>query len=230
MTLLWLLKGCLRMARPERFINSLSFQHLKCSLELDLSNIHGRGLFPSKKDINSFILDEMKIGPAELVGVQHHPRFPKVFIQFGNEQDLTRAELKVKDGLRMKSKGIKIFGYRCDAPMVTIVLNGMDMTIAEGEIRRVLGEFGTVVTCERGKNIDLSTATHFVTDGTWMIRMTPRFRVKPPETIYYYGASGAIQTWILNYDGVGSSCILCGIQGHMGFRCNSLAPRGGEAG
>ena len=218
------------MSRPERFINSLSFQYLTQSIELDLSNIHGRGMFPSKKEINSFIMDEMGIGPGVLRGVQHHPRFPKVHLQFLKDEDMQVAELKVKDGLMMKSKKIKIFGYRCDKPMVTIVLNGQDMDIEEGEIKRVLEKYGKVVTCERGRNVDLSTAQHFVTDGTWTIRMTPKLRVQTPETIYYFGPSGVVQTWVLTYDGVGSSCILCGIQGHMGFRCNSLIPRGGRLG
>ena len=216
--------------RPERFINSLSFQYLTQSIELDLSNIHGRGMFPSKKEINSFIMEEMGIGPGVLRGVQHHPRFPKVHLQFLKDEDMQVAELKVKDGLVMQCKKLKIYGYRCDQPMVTIVLNGQDMDIEDGEIKRVLEKYGTVVTCERGKNIDLSTSDHFVTDGTWTIRMTPKLRVQTPETIYYFGPSGAIQTWVLNYDGVGSSCILCGIQGHMGFRCNSLIPRGGRLG
>ena len=218
------------MSRPERFINSLSFQYLTQSIELDLSNIHGRGMFPSKKEINSFIMNEMSIGPGVLRGVQHHPRFPKVHLQFLKDEDMLVAELKVKDGLMMQSKKIKIFGYRCDKPMVTIVLNGQDMDIKEDEIKRVLEKYGKVVTCERGRNVDLSTSEHFVTDGTWTVRMTPEITTKPPETIYYFGPSGAVQTWVLTYDGVGSSCILCGVQGHMGFRCNSLVPRGGRLG
>ena len=213
--------------RQERFINSLSFQFLTRTLELDLSNIHGRGMFPNKKDIHSFIMDEMGIKAGMLRGVQHHPRFPKVHLQFINEVDLQAAEIKVKDGLLMKSKKIKIFGYRCDKPMISMTLNGQDMDVEEEEIRRVLGKHGLVVTCERGRNVDLSTSEHFVTDGTWTIRMTPDMRKKPPETIYYFGPSGSVSTWILTYDGVGSSCILCGLQGHMGFRCNSLAPRNG---
>ena len=214
--------------RPERFINSLSFQHLTDTLELDLSNIHGKGMYPSKKEVHMFIMNEMGVGPAELRGVQHHPRFPKVHLQFLEEGDLQRAEMKVKDGLEMRAKKIKIFGYRCDVPMVTIIVNGQDMDIEEHEVRRVLGNYGTVVTAERGKNIDLSVDNHFVTDGTWVVRMTPSIRTKPPETIYYMGYGGNVQTWILTYDGVGSSCVLCGIQGHVSFRCNSVAPRGGK--
>ena len=172
-------------------------------------------MFPSKKEVNNFIMDEMGIGPGVLRGVQHHPRFPKVHLQFLKDEDMLVAELKVKDGLMMQSKKIKIFGYRCDKPMVTIVLNGQDMDIKEDEIKRVLEKYGKVVTCERGRNVDLSTAQHFVTDGTWTIRMTPKLRVQTPETIYYFGPSGVVQTWVLTYDGVGSSCILCGVQGHM---------------
>ena len=227
---LFLQKGCFIMGRPERYINSLSFQHLTNTVELDLSYIHGRGMFPTKKEINSFIADEMGVKPGALFGVQHHPRFPKVHLQFHDEQGAILAENKVKNGLMMRSKRIKIYGYRCDEPMVSVFLSGQDMSIGEVEIRRVLGHYGTVVSCERGRNVDLSTQDHFVTDGTWMVRMTPRLRDKPPETIYYHGVSGDVQTWILNYDGVGSSCVLCGVQGHMGYRCNSLAPRGGRLG
>ena len=88
--------------------------------------------------------------------------------------------------------------------MVTIVLNGQDMSIEKEEIIRVLSKYGTVVNCERGKNNDLSTDNKFVTDGTWLVRLTPSLRTKPPETIYYFGPSGNAQTWICSFDGMGS--------------------------
>ena len=213
--------------KPERFINSLDFQYLTNTIELDLSNIFGRGMFPSKKEINAFIAGEMKVTANMLRGVQHHPRFPKVHVQLETEEQVTAVEIRVKDGLVMEGKGIKIFGYKCDSPMVTVILNGQDMNIEKEEVSRVLGKYGTVVTCERGRNNDLSSEEKFVTDGTWTIRMTPLPRTKPPETVYYFGEHGQVQTWVLNYDGVGSSCILCGMVGHMGFRCNSIVPRNG---
>ena len=218
------------MARHERFINSLNFQFLTNTLELDLSNIFGKGMYPNKRDIHNFITDDMKVTAGMLRGVQHHPRFPKVHILFEKEDDLVVVEERMRNGLMMKAKNLKIFGYRCDHPMVTIVLNGQDMSIKEEEIARVMGKYGKVVTCERGRNNDLSTDDKFVTDGTWTVRMTPHIRTKPPETIYYFRLSGQVQTWILNFDGVGSSCVLCGLQGHMGFRCNSIIPRGGRLG
>ena len=214
--------------RQERFISSLSFQYMTNTLELDLSNIFGKGQFPNRGDIHSFISDEMMVTAGMLRGVQHHPRFPKVFIQFEREEDLVVVEDKVKHGLVMKNKGIKIFGYRCDKPMVTIVLNGQDMRLEMDEIMRVMGKYGKVMTCTRGKNNDLSTKDKFITDGTWLIRMIPKSVTEPPpETIYYFGESGDVQTWILSYDGVGSSCVLCGLPGHMGFRCRSANPKGG---
>ena len=206
----------------------LHIKYLSNTLELDLSHIFGKGQFPNRGDIHSFISEEMKVTAGMLRGVQHHPRFPKVFIQFEREDDLLVMEAKVKDGLVMKSKGIKIFGYRCDKPMVTIVLNGQDMALEVDEIKRVMEEYGKVVTCDRGKNNDLSTKDKFITDGTWIIRLTPKLMGKPPpETLYYFGESGDVQTWILSYDGVGSSCVLCGMAGHMGFRCRSTIPKGG---
>ena len=135
----------------------LHIKYLSNTLELDLSHIFGKGQFPNRGDIHSFISEEMKVTAGMLRGVQHHPRFPKVFIQFEREDDLLVMEAKVKDGLVMKSKGIKIFGYRCDKPMVTIVLNGQDMALEVDEIKRVMEEYGKVVTCDRGKNNDLST-------------------------------------------------------------------------
>ena len=213
--------------KPERFINSLDFQYLTNTIELDLSNIFGRGMFPSKKEINAFIAGEMKVTANMLRGVQHHPRFPKVHVQLETVEQVMEVELRVKDGLVMEGKGIKIFGYKCDSPMVTVILNGQDMSIESGEVARVLGKYGTVVTCERGRNNDLSSDEKFVTDGTWTVRMTPKPRTKPPETVYYFGQHGQVQTWILSYDGVGSSCVLCGMVGHMGFRCNSTVPRNG---
>ena len=213
--------------KPERFINSLDFQYLTNTIELDLSNIFGKGMFPSKREINSFIAGEMKVTANMLRGVQHHPRFPKVHVQLETVEQVMEVELRVKDGLVMEGKGIKIFGYKCDSPMVTIILNGQDMGIERDEVARVLGKYGTVVTCERGRNNDLSSEEKFVTDGTWTVRMTPKPRTKPPETVYYFGEQGQVQTWILSYDGVGSSCVLCGMVGHMGFRCNSTVPRYG---
>ena len=207
--------------KPERFINCLSFQHLKNTVELDLSGIFGRGMFPNKKEIHEFIAGELQVKADMIRGVQHHPRFPKVFLQFETEQQAEEVENRVKDGLIMQSKGIRIFGHRCDTPSVNIILNGQDMSTEKEEIERVMAKYGTLVTCERGRNMDLSTKNRFVTDGTWQIRLKPKPRTKPPETIYYFGASGAVETWILNYDGVTSSCVYCGQIGHMGFRCNA---------
>ena len=216
--------------RGERFINNLDFQFLTKTIELDLSHIYGKGLYPSQRDINHFITDDLKITAAMLTGVQNHPRFPKVFLQFEREEDVAVVEIKLKEGMMMSSKNIKIYGYRCDRPMVTIVLNGQDMSIDSDEITRVLNKYGTVVSCEKGKNNDLSTDQKFVSDGTWIVRLTPKLRTKPPETIYYFGLGGQVQTWICNFDGMGSSCVLCGRQGHKGFRCNALVPRGGGMG
>ena len=50
--------------------------------------------------------------------------------------------------------------------MMTIVLNGQDMALEVDEIKRVMEEYGKVVTCDRGKNNDLSTKDKFITDGT----------------------------------------------------------------
>ena len=216
--------------RAERFINSLDFQYLTNTIELDLSNIFGKGMFPSRREIHSFITDELKVTAAMLAGVQHHPRFPKVHIMFEKEEDMIAVELRLKDGLKMANKNLKIFGYRCDNPMVTITVNGQAMKIEKDEIVRVMEKYGKVVTCERGRNHDLSTRDKFVSDGTWTVRMNPKLNTKPPETIYYFGEMGLVQTWILNYDGVGSSCVLCGQQGHMGFRCTSIVPKGGKMG
>ena len=199
--------------RGERFINNLDFQFLTKTIELDLSHIYGKGLYPSQRDINHFITDDLKITAAMLTGVQNHPRFPKVFLQFEREEDVAVVEIKLKEGMMMSSKNIKIYGYRCDRPMVTIVLNGQDMAIDSEEITRVLNKYGTVVSCEKGKNNDLSTDQKFVSDGTWIVRLTPKLRTKPPETIYYFGPGGQVQTWICNFDGMGSSCVLCGRQG-----------------
>ena len=216
--------------RAERFINSLDFQYLSNTIELDLSNIFGKGMFPSRREIHSFIAEEMKVTAAMISGVQHHPRFPKVHLKFERQEDMEAVELRLKDGLKMKNKNLTIFGYRCDCPMVTIILNGQSMDIKKDEIQRVMEKYGKVVTCEPGRNHDLSTKDKFVTDGTWTIRMNPKLNTKPPETIYYFGERDLVQTWILNYDGVGSSCVLCGQQGHMGFRCTSTVPRGGKMG
>ena len=213
--------------RGERFINNLDFQFLTNTIELDLSHIYGRGVYPTKNDINTFITDDLKVTAGMIIGTQSHPRFPKVFLQFEKEEFVAAVETRLEGGKMMSGKNIKIFGYRCDRPMVTIVLNGQDMSIEKEEIVRVLSKYGTVVNCERGKNNDLSTDNKFVTDGTWLVRLTPSLRTKPPETIYYFGPSGNAQTWICSFDGMGSSCVLCGRQGHKGFRCNALAPKGG---
>ena len=213
--------------RGERFINNLDFQFLINTIELDLSHIYGRGVYPTKNDINTFITDDLKVTAGMIIGTQSHPRFPKVFLQFEKEEYVAAVETRLEGGKMMSGKNIKIFGYRCDRPMVTIVLNGQDMSIEREEIVRVMTKYGTVVNCERGKNNDLSTDKKFVTDGTWLVRLTPSLRTKPPETIYYFGPSGTPQTWICSFDGMGSSCVLCGRQGHKGFRCNALAPKGG---
>ena len=213
--------------KPEKFINSLTFSHFINTIELDLSGIYGKGQYPTKHEVNTFIVGEMQCTAEMLRGTQHHPRVQKVHVQFETEQQVQQVELRVREGLLMLSKGFKIFGTRCDSPMVTIILNGQDMSIEKAEITRILARYGTVVTCERGKNYDLSTEEKDINDGTWVIRMTPKPRSKPPATIYYVGAGNRVETWILSYDGVVSNCFQCGALGHPGFRCNATVARSG---
>ena len=42
------------------------------------------------------------------------------------------------------------------------------MSIEKAEITRILARYGTVVTCERGKNYDLSNEEKDINDGTWV--------------------------------------------------------------
>ena len=218
------------MSRPERYINSLEFQYLEKTVEIDFKHIYGKGLYPTQRDINNFVVDDLGVTATMLCGVQNHPRLSKVFLQFETEADIVAVEHKLQGGIIMTAKNIQVYGYRVDKPMVSIVLNGQDMSIPREEIVRVLSMYGDVVHCERGKNHDLSTDTKFVNDGTWIVRLTPRLRKYPPETIYYFGPSRKPQTWILSFDGMGSSCYLCGRQGHKGFHCNASAPRNGRLG
>ena len=218
------------MYRPERFINNLDFQFLKETVVLDLAHIYGKGVYPNQRDINEFIAEDLAINASMICGIQNHPRFPKVFIKLEKPEQVTAVVAKLQGGLMMTGKNIKVYGFRCDRPMVNIVLNGQDMCLEKEEIVRVLSSYGTVEHCERGRNNDLSEPNKFVHDGTWIVRLTPKITTKPPETIYYFGQSGIVQTWILNFEGMGSSCVLCGRQGHKGFRCNATMPRNGVLG
>ena len=218
------------MNRPERFINSLDFQFQVLTVVIDMSHIYGKGQYPTQREINAFIADDLAITASMICGIQYHPRFPKVFIQLEKVEQVTAVELKLQGGVTMTGKDYKVYGYRCDRPMVNIVLNGQDMSIGRDEVVRVLSNYGVVMHCERGKNNDLSEPNKFVHDGTWIVKLTPEIKTKPPETIYYFGRNGEVQTWILSFEGMGSSCVLCGRQGHKGYRCNAISPRNGKLG
>ena len=98
--------------KPEKFINSLDFSHLINTIELDLSGIYGKGMYPTRKEINSFIATEMQCSAEIIRGTQNHPRVQKTHVQFETEQQVQQVELRVRDGLIMECKGIKIFGTR----------------------------------------------------------------------------------------------------------------------
>ena len=94
--------------RGERFINNLDFQFLTNTIELDLSHIYGRGVYPTKNDINTFITDDLKVTAGMIIGTQSHPRFPKVFLQFEKEEFVAAVETRLEGGKMMSGKNIKI--------------------------------------------------------------------------------------------------------------------------
>ena len=66
-----------------------------------MDHIYGKGMFPTQRDINQFVADDLKINARMLCGVQNHPRVPKVFLQLETPEDVAAVELKLQGGLNI---------------------------------------------------------------------------------------------------------------------------------
>ena len=216
----------------ERYTDALSFHFLTNTIELDFGVSYDRTQFPTKSEIYDFLLDELELTSEMVEGVQFITGVQRVFVQLTTEEFVQEVERKLEKGLVMQVKGIRVFGYRCGEPRISVTITNVDMEVPKNEVQRVMERYGKVVDIRRGRNNDFSSATKFVTDGTWRIRMTPTLGTKPPEVVFYHGHKMDTdkQHWVLNYDGAGNCCILCGSRNHKVFRCGSKIPREGMNG
>ena len=216
----------------ERYCDALSFMFLTNTIELDFGVIYDRALYPTRSEIYEFLLEELALTSEMVEGVQFITGVQRVFIKLATEEFVQEVERRLEGGLVMQEKGIKVFGYRCGEPRISVTITNVAMEVPKEEVQRVMEKYGKVVDIRRGRCNAFSSATKVVTDGTWRIRMTPKLGTKPPELIFYHGHTMDLdrQHWVLNYDGAGLCCLLCGSRSHKVFRCGSKIPRDGVNG
>ena len=189
----------------ERYCDALSFMFLTNTIELDFGVIYDRALYPTRSEIYEFLLEELALTSEMVEGVQFITGVQRVFIKLATEEFVQEVKRRLEGGLVMQEKGIKVFGYRCGEPRISVTITNVAMEVPKEEVQRVMEKYGKVVDIRRGRCNAFSSATKVVTDGTWRIRMTPKLGTKPPELIFYHGHTLDLdrQHWVLNYDGRG---------------------------
>ena len=209
-------------------LSSVENAHRKNTIAIDLSNIFGRDAMPNRLDMFKFVHKKMGIKAEELLEIQSHPFLPQVFVKMKTEEVMLRTENKIKAGLRMDSRNITLHGWRCDIPLTTVKLNGVNYDTTKQRVVEVMSKYGVVESIERGR-IDYFKE-HFVSDGTWLLRIRTEQGKGLPSTLYYEDEKMNTDIWSLIFDGKVSACYKCGDEGHRGDRCRAVRPKQAESG
>ena len=208
--------------RLQQHLSSVENVHRTNSLAIDLSTIYGRENMPNRLEMFKFVHKQLNIQAAELVDVQDHPFLPQVFVKVKTEAILNRVELKMNQGVKMYDKNIFLYGWRCDIPLTTVKINGANPDTTKNMIMEVMSKYGVVSSCNRGR-VDYFK-DHFVSDGTWLLRIRPE-QGKGLPSIVYFSEAGNTDIWSIIFDGKVSICWKCGGEGHRGDQCRSVRPK-----
>ena len=169
-------------------LSSVENIHRKNSIAIDMSTIYGRENMPNRMDMFKFVHIKLGLKAEELVDIQDHPFLPQVFVKVKSETVLVRVENKLKAGVRMDSKNITLYGWRCDIPLTTVKLNGATPDTTKDRVMDVMSKYGKVESCDRGR-VDYFKNS-FVSDGTWILRIRTEQGKGLPSTLYYSDEGG----------------------------------------
>ena len=209
-------------------LSSVENAHRRNTIAIDLSNIFGRDAMPNRLDMFKFVHKKMGIKAEELLEIQSHPFLPQVFVKMKSEDVMVRTEDKIKAGLKMESRNITLHGWRCDIPLTTVKLNGVNYDTTRERVVEIMSKYGKVESIERGR-IDYFKEC-FVSDGTWLLRIRTEQGKGLPSTLYYEDEKKNVDIWSLIFDGKVSACYKCGDEGHRGDRCRAAKPKPADSG
>ena len=209
-------------------LSSVENAHRKNTIAVDLSNIYGWDNMPNRLDMFKFVHKKLNIRGDELVEIQDSPFLPHVFVKVRSEEVMLRVETKIKAGVRMDSRDITLFGWRCDIPLTTVKLNGVNYDTTQERVVEVMGKYGKVESCERGK-VDYFKNC-FVSDGTWKLRIRADQGKGLPSTLYFTDEAGNTDIWSVIFDGKVAACYKCGGENHRGDRCRASKPKPADNG
>ena len=208
-------------------LSSVENVHRTLSLAIDLSTVYGRENLPNRLEMYKFVHKQIGVKAEELEDIQNHPFLPQVYVKVKTEATLIRMEDKMRNGVKVFGKNIVLYGWRCDIPLTTVRINGTNPDTLKERIVEVMSKYGEVTACDRGR-IDYFK-NHFVSDGTWVLRMKPE-QGKGLPSIIYYTEGGNKDIWSVIFDGKISCCWKCGGEGHRGDQCRSARPKPAQQG
>ena len=208
-------------------LSSVENVHRTLSLAIDLSTVYGRENLPNRLEMYKFVHKQIGVKAEELEDIQNHPFLPQVYVKVKTEATLIRMEDKMRNGVKVFGKNIVLYGWRCDIPLTTVRINGTNPDTLKERIVEVMSKYGEVTACDRGR-IDYFK-NHFVSDGTWVLRMKPE-QGKGLPSIIYYTEGGNKDIWSVIFDGRVSCCWKCGGEGHRGDQCRSTRPKPAQQG
>ena len=214
--------------RLVQHLSSVENVHRTNSLAIDLSTIYGRDNMPTKLELFKFVHKQLNLKAEELVDCQNHPFMPLFFVKVKNETILTRTEAKLAAGVKVFGRNLVLYGWRCDIPLTTVRINGANPDTSKDKVVATMSKYGAVTACDRGKVEYFKD--HFVSDGTWIIRMRPEQGKGLPSIIYFNDEAGHVDTWQIIFDGRVAICVKCGAEGHRGDQCRAVRPKPGKQG
>ena len=206
----------------------LSFYKRRNSLCVDLYLPAFYQKKPSYEDLAEFVYSVLSVGgvsPPQVVragvqDIQLHPVKKLLFIKFTEQQLRDEVVTRLQAGLVWPAFDTTVTGWSMDKPLERVRVLGTSPETNEGEIRKVLGQYGEVLDAQKGY---ISKKLPGCTNGIWTVRLVmkagmslPPFLIMKDEGEVWQLATGEI-----------SVCWKCGQGGHIGDKCrqavNTLA-------
>ena len=206
----------------------LSFYKRRNSLCVDLYLPAFYQKKPTYEDLAEFVYTVLSVGgvsPPNVIragvqDIQLHPVKKLLFIKFTEQQLRDEVVMRLQAGLMWPAFDTTVTGWSMDKPVERIRVLGTSPETNEGEIRKVLGQYGEILDSQKGY---ISKKLPGCTNGIWTVRLALRAGMSLPPFLIMKDEG---EVWQLA-TGEASVCWKCGQGGHIGDKCrqavNTLA-------
>ena len=192
----------------------LSFFKRSTSIGFDVESIGGTRRL-RMEDFVKFLVDDLKIQPAEIKSVQIHPIAPYCFVGFSDDEKMLDHFQPIQSGVNWRGKG-DVYPFLCTETYTEVKVKGVLPGTATTDIQVMLGEYGDVLSVKEFRSkVRGIGGPDGAPSGDYLVRMKlknpiPRLLTRPEDG----------DMWAIFYEGQEDCCWRCFDIGHTTRDCN----------